>query len=30
VKQMLISLAMMKWRLREGVKFFRFLRTHGA
>ena len=30
VKEMLTSPAMMKRRLREGVEFFRFLRTHGA
>jgi hopanoid biosynthesis associated radical SAM protein HpnJ len=30
VKEMLASPAMMKRRLREGVEFFRFLRTHGA
>jgi hopanoid biosynthesis associated radical SAM protein HpnJ len=30
VREMLASPAMMKRRLREGVEFFRFLRTHGA
>jgi hypothetical protein len=30
VREMLSSWEMMTRRLREGVEFFRFLRTHGA